>query len=99
MSIHQSEVVSLQHRPIRVQCVHQSSCPQPMRWAEFRTPANSNPACVCAGMLERGEIDVALTDLSLTFPRAQVTTLQYVMKYANFSHKFLFVSFSILHYY
>ena len=25
-----------------------------------------------AGMLERGEIDVALADLSLTFPRAQV---------------------------
>ena len=24
------------------------------------------------GMLERGEIDVALTDLSLTFPRSQV---------------------------
>ena len=26
------------------------------------------------GMLERGEIDVAVTDLSLTFPRAQVTS-------------------------
>jgi hypothetical protein len=28
---------------------------------------------ICTGMLERGEIDVAVTDLSLTFPRAQVT--------------------------
>ncbi len=31
-------------------------------------------ALLCTGMLERGEIDVAVTDLSLTFPRAQVTT-------------------------
>ena len=39
-----------------------------------------------AGMLERGEIDVALADLSLTFPRAQVKKKKKYKYY--FSHIF-----------
>jgi hypothetical protein len=48
----------------------------PIRMANFeRQPIAALHICtLCTGMLERGEIDVAVTDLSLTFPRAQVTS-------------------------
>ena len=44
-----------------------------------------------AGMLERGEIDVALADLSLTFPRAQVKKKNINIIFRTFLAKLTFV--------